>query len=413
MTDPPGTRFVDGLRVTPAHLNHAQAVHTEAVADLRQVIGIGRVGAGFRILITGATASLTAGVGVTTGGFPVSRDEATTLSLPAGMGPFTIALRAVSSVDEASKIGEVATITFLHTEVVVSATAIEGPDILVVGTISRDGPNLHASQPPERFVPGPGHQHSGDWVEDENGLWRFDGATIEAAGPQGPPGPAGPTGSQGERGPIGLQGPQGPPGPAGSAGQQGAPGPTGPAGPKGDPGQAGPAGPAGPTGPAGPQGAVGPQGPPGPGLPDDIAVLKDVNWDPRRAMSVDEAAQFLRDVRLTFSAPLDPDRLGPLAPTAIQIWVVPGNAAFPVRALRSKVTVSDEVLRLDATMPAQVISELKEGNGGSILFDLVCDALIDRSTDRPVSASLSALLFGRQHPAVSGGLLRLGVQVGR
>jgi hypothetical protein len=413
VTDSPGTRFVDGLRVTPAHLNHAQDVNATAVADLRHVIGVGRVGAGFRILISGTTASLTAGVGVTTGGFPVSRDEATILTVPAGAGPFTVALKAVSSADEASKIGGIATITFLHTEVVTDATVPEGPDVLTVGTVRRQGGALTATQPPEKFVPGPGHRHSGTWVQDEHGVWRFDGATIEAAGPPGPPGERGPIGPQGERGPVGPQGAPGAPGPAGQTGQQGAPGPTGPVGPKGDTGPTGSTGPAGQTGPAGPQGDIGPQGPAGPGLPDDSTVLRDLNWDPRRAVTADDAAQLVRDLRLTFSAPLDGDLLSPLVVTAVQIWVIPGNAAFPVTGLRPKVTVGDAVLRLEATLPAAQVSQLKEGGGGLILVDLGCDMLIDLPTGRPVSASLGAVLFGRPQPAVPGGLLRVGIQVRR
>ena len=48
MTDAPSTRFVDGLRVTPAHLNHLHSVASAAIADLRRLVGRDRVALGFR-----------------------------------------------------------------------------------------------------------------------------------------------------------------------------------------------------------------------------------------------------------------------------------------------------------------------------------------------------------------------------
>lgn len=441
MTDSPGTRFVDGLRVTPAHLNHAQAVAADALTDLRRVVGVGRIGAGFRLLVDADTASLSPGVGFTSGGFPVRRDESTTLTVPAGLGPFHVALRAVSTVDEASKVGDTATITFLSTEVVVDATEPAGPDVLVVGSLRRDGATLVVQQDPARFVPGPAHTHGGGWTQDSDGLWRFDGAIVEAAGepgprgptgpqgPQGEPGPtgpigatgpagaagpAGPAGAKGDAGPVGTKGDAGPTGPAGPAGPAGAKGDQGVAGPKGDPGPTGPAGPPGPPGPAGPTGATGPKGAkgdPGVGLPTDVTFLKSMSWDPATAVTVDAARTLLADIRLDFTADLDGDRFRSLDPVAVQVWVIPANPRFSSHGLARKITISANTVGINAVLDQQSAAELTESRGGVVLIDLVCDTLLDLGNGRPVSAALGAALFDRMETPLPGGLMRLGLRV--
>ena len=66
MTDRQRTNFVDGLRVTPLHLDHLQSTLAGAVADLRTVIGLGQIGWGLRILETeDGPVELTAGMGFT------------------------------------------------------------------------------------------------------------------------------------------------------------------------------------------------------------------------------------------------------------------------------------------------------------------------------------------------------------
>ena len=102
----PGTRFVDGLRVTPAHLNHLQAVAAAAADDLRRVVGLGRVGAGLRIDVDddGAVV-LSPGVGFTSGGAVVRRDEPTAIPLPDDEARLMVGLRAVTLEDESTRVG--------------------------------------------------------------------------------------------------------------------------------------------------------------------------------------------------------------------------------------------------------------------------------------------------------------------
>src|SRR5687767_14903685 len=106
MTDIPGTRFVDGLRVRPVHLNHLQSVLAKGLDDLRRVTGTGRVGAGLRLVVEGDAVQLTAGLGFTPSGHPVRRDEATTVTVPDGTDPTPVGVRAVSRPDDATMQGE-------------------------------------------------------------------------------------------------------------------------------------------------------------------------------------------------------------------------------------------------------------------------------------------------------------------
>jgi hypothetical protein len=284
MSDEQGTVFVDGLRVTSQHMNHLEEAAQQAVGDLRRVLGLAHIGYGFRIQVAadGQSATLTPGLGFTASGARVTLDEGATLTIPAGDGPFSVALTASTHDDPTTRVGDTGTIIYSDTAVSVAAGAPPGPDSLVVGTIARSGGNLTATQDGALFLAPANHGHSGGFYQDGAGIWRFDGPllsqTNETAGPAGPPGPVGAAGPQGPAGPQGDAGPQGPPGgtgPAGPAGPQGDPGPAGPqggpgpAGPQGDTGPAGPIGftgppgGPGPAGPAGAEGQTGPQGPPG------------------------------------------------------------------------------------------------------------------------------------------------------
>lgn len=277
MSESAGSRFVDGLRVTPKHLNHLREVAAVDIADLRQVIGRGRIGYGFRLIIEGATATLTQGVGFTPSGLPLRRAQDIVLELPAGDGTVSVVARAVNTIDDASVVGETATIVFALTEFEVAADPDVDDDAVVVGTITTAGTTLTATQDDGLWVAAGDHRHSGAFIQGDDGIWRYDGGVVEAGGngapgPVGPPGPQGEPGAVGETGPpgpAGDTGPQGEPGPAGPPGDAGPPGPPGEPGPQGLPGDGGPGseGPPGPQGAPGPTGATGPPGAPGPAGP--------------------------------------------------------------------------------------------------------------------------------------------------
>jgi hypothetical protein len=391
-TQQPGAHFVDGLRVTPLHLNHSAAVAADAVNDLRRIAGLGRVGAGFRIVVAGDAATLTPGIGFTIDGLPVRRDEPTALAIPDGDGPFAVGLRAVGKDDEATKVDDRATITYLLTEVVVAPDLADAPDLLVVGSVRRGADGLQVEQDPARFAPGPSHRHSGAWLEETGGLFRFDGMPVEGGGGQGSAGPQGDLGAQGPQGAQGAQGAQGVQGARGQLGNQG------------------PQGGAGPQGSQGTQGAQGAAGQAGTGTPTDLTFLKSVNWDPKGRLPLDQALGQLAGVELSFTDALDPGPLTDFQATAVQVWCCPAGAAGPVRSLGKRLGVVDNFVRMNISVDEQAAAELRQ-LGGVVLIDIVCDLLLDRS-GRPVSSSCAPALLDRGELLSPGGILRVGMRIG-
>ena len=428
MTTLPGTRFVEGLRVTPAHLNHLQSVAAAAADDLRRVVGLGRVGVGLRIDVDDDGAvTLSPGVGFTRGGAVVRRDEPTVITLPDDEAELKVGLRAVTLDDDSTRVGDQPTIVFGATEVVTGTDLDDAADLLALGSVRREGDGVTVDQDPAIFVAGPSHRHSGDWVEDADGLWRYDGATLEGlpgggTGPPGPAGPAGPPGAPGETGPPGEQGPPGEPGPAcepgepGSTGEQGPPGPAGEpgaagqTGPVGEPGLQGPAGgpgPAGEPGPPGPQGEPGPPGPPGDAPA--LIFLQKTSWDPLTPVSRNDLRDLVQNLELSWSGLVDGRILPRIERAAVHVFTAPARSELPVRALDRGVQGGRNLLVVSIPPAQQAISELLEV-GGVLFVDVVCDLLRD-GEGLPFSSSLGPLLFGVESPLAAGGLMRLSVVV--
>ena len=91
MSDAPRANFVDGLRVTALHLNHLQDSALAATRDLREIVGLGRIGLGLRLLTSGGagggTVVVTPGVALAPDGSPLRLDEETPVVFP-GDGEF-------------------------------------------------------------------------------------------------------------------------------------------------------------------------------------------------------------------------------------------------------------------------------------------------------------------------------------
>lgn len=268
MTTDPKTIFMDGLRVTPQHLNHLQSALQQAVRDLRRTLGYGKIAYGLRLTVDGETVTLAPGVAFAPDGVRLEATEAAPIAPPAEIGSLQVVLVGENTEDPATLLDDAATIVFAATSVQTLAPDAEIPEGgFVVGTVERTAEGVAVSQADSLFLSPAHHAHGGGFFQDSDGLWRYDGPELEGApGPEGPQGPAGPEGPQGPQGPAGETGPQGPPGPQGEAGPPGEPGPQGPAGetgPNGPQGSPGPQGDPGPQGPPGPEGETGPQGPPG------------------------------------------------------------------------------------------------------------------------------------------------------
>src|SRR6185295_8501054 len=124
MTESQKTRFVDGLRVTPLHLNHTQSTAEQAVRDLRGVVGFGKVGYGFRLVLSddGAQVTLSPGLGFAPGGLRLALAEGVALTVPDGPGgPFSVVLRAETHAEPSARLGDAPTVIYGDTTVEVSA----------------------------------------------------------------------------------------------------------------------------------------------------------------------------------------------------------------------------------------------------------------------------------------------------
>ncbi|MBX3670454.1 MAG: collagen-like protein [Rhodocyclaceae bacterium] len=262
MADDARSHFVDGLRVTADHLQHAQDRLREAVLDLRRSMGLGRIAWGLRAQLSGGSVTLDPGVAFAPGGVRLFIDVPLNLGAPPAP-PARLVLRAANADMAALRVGTTPTMITLQTTA--SLEADDGQDAsadaLIIARITAGDGGPVLEQDNTLYVAQGHHAHTGTHVQDAEGRWHYDGPAL--AGAKGDPGEQGEQGDKGDPGDPGPAGPQGATGEAGPAGPQGAPGEAGPSGAKGDPGDPGPAGPAGPPGEKGDSGAVGATGPTG------------------------------------------------------------------------------------------------------------------------------------------------------
>jgi hypothetical protein len=144
-------------------------------------------------------------------------------------------------------------------------------------------------------------------------------------------------------------------------------------------------------------------------LPSDPTFLKELSWDVGKPVDPAAARQIVADMRFFWSAELDAATAMRLAPWAVQVWSAPNSAAVPVRPLRHGVKVDGNIMLVSIALDDQVLAELTEV-GGSILIDVQCDSLLDKS-GHAACASLSPILNGNTESLVPGGLLRVGLMV--
>ncbi|WP_049949822.1 hypothetical protein [Sorangium cellulosum] len=459
MSEDAKTLFVDGLRVTPRHLNHLSSTFEQAIHDLRRTLGTGAIAYGMRLTVAGGNLTLGPGVAFSPSALRMAVVNATPLTVPPGAGPFDVLLAVVNADDVSLQVaGQKTLITSTTTVTVVAAPATAGPDQLVIGTLTRTDDTLTVDQPASLFIAHGRHDHTGAFVEDAGGLVRYSGVEIAGGGadapgpqgeqgepgppgpqgepgppgepgPQGPPGaqgadgapgmagPAGPPGTPGatgERGPEGLQGPQGPIGPQGPAGPPGPAGATGPAGEPGVPGQQGvqgPPGPEGPQGQAGPQGAAGPpgpqgpQGPRGPGLDPDIGAIEVLNWDPSSPLTFDEVLElFKAGIRFIFSVLLDEAASDPFRDAMVQVSFRPLDPLQPMRAIAGIAVIKGtDVIWM---VSEETLSRLGEMSKLAGMFSIDLDAgYVRDARGEPVSGS-PLRFVGIKSPYPPGGIFR-------
>ena len=192
--------FVDGLRVTPEHLNHMQEALAQGINDLRCALGCGRIAGGLRLLLSddNKSVTLTRGLAFSAAGLRllVSEDvvlkiESTSIELAATTTPeYSVVLRSANHDQPLARIGDVQTIIFADTSIVVlpKGSTLQNDDF-VAGTIVKGaGDTYKVTQEDSLFLTPGYHGHSGDHFQDGEGIWRFDGTAIPAGTVPGPSG---------------------------------------------------------------------------------------------------------------------------------------------------------------------------------------------------------------------------------
>jgi collagen triple helix repeat protein len=274
MADDARTQFFDGLRVSAEHLQHLQDRLREAVLDVRQALGLGRIAWGLRATLQGTSVAITPGVAFARDGVRLTVETPLSVAIPAGGdGTLAVVLRPVKGDREALRFNGVATVLTRETHAEVGV-APEATDLgsLVIATVTRTGATLTLAQDDALFVAAGAHAHTGTHVQDADGRWHYDGAAVAGGGTglQGPKGDPGAPGDKGEKGDPGAKGDKGDPGVAGAQGDKGDPGTAGAKGDKGDKGDPGIAGAKGDKGDPGTAGAKGDKGDKGdPGIAGD------------------------------------------------------------------------------------------------------------------------------------------------
>ena len=423
------TQFIDGLRVTADHLQHLQDRLRDAMRDVRQTIGLGRVAWGLHVTVAADSVIVTPGVAFAPSGIRLNIDTDANLPIPGGAGPWRVTLKATEQDRASLRVGDKPTLIQLITSVAIEPAGDPAPgeDALVVATITGSGASRKATQDPAIFAIAGNHAHSGKFVQDAAGRWHYDGPNVE--GEQGPKGDKGDPGAAGALGAAGAKGDKGDPGAAGAAGaaaakgDKGDPGAAGAAGrgrrkgDKGDPGAAGAAGAAGAKGDKGDPGAAGAQGapgaqgaqgPPGPGLDPDPTIISKVSWPMGASVNFNQGTE---PARATATRLERRDAGGPNAP---------GPAAGRPGLVRAELAGRIRADHRDSGHPRHRRSWIRPGspgrrakprsqfrtmlsNGGQVLLRVHCGHMFD-TKERPVSASLNAVTPLPNKAPVYGGV---------
>ncbi|MBL8483519.1 MAG: hypothetical protein JNJ60_15080, partial [Rhodocyclaceae bacterium] len=137
MADDARSQFVDGLRVTADHLEHAQDRLREAVLDLRRSLGLGRIAWGLRAQLSGGSVTLDPGVAFAPGGVRLFVDAPLNLGAPPAP-PARLVLRAANADAAALRVGSTPTLITLQTTASLEADdgADPGADALVIARLS-------------------------------------------------------------------------------------------------------------------------------------------------------------------------------------------------------------------------------------------------------------------------------------
>ena len=396
------SNFVDGLRVTPEHLNHLQNVLAQGVSDLRCVIGFNRIAWGLRLIVQDDDAvTLTRGLAISDTGLRLSIIEDIGLTITESGSSFKAVLRAANHDQPSARVGDVQTIIFADTDLhVLSAEADLEEGDFVIGVINRSESGIYTvTQNDALFLAPAYHGHSGNHFQDGEGRWFFDGVEITAPATPGPQGPPGEKGAKGDPGPPGLQGVKGDKGDPGKKGDKGDPGPKGD---KGDPG------------PPGLQGVKGDKGDPGPaGIPKKVVVINKISWNPVQRINRDDSLKLLSETGLvfSFSSALDAAFMERVADHCIRVCIQGQNNIMHLITGRIKFSTQrpNRIIWLSKVSAETLNKYLETEVETTILVDLLADYLRGKE-GLPVSGSTGPIM-NLPGPYMPGGIFAAWISV--
>jgi hypothetical protein len=455
------TQFIDGLRVTADHLQHLQDRLRDAMRDLRHAIGLRKVAWGLHVTATADSVSVTPGVAFAASGIRLNIDTAANLPVPAGPGPWRITLKAAEQDRASLRVGDKPTLIQLITSIAIEPADAPDPgeDAMIVATLTATESGPAVTQDPEIFAVAGYHAHSGEFRQDADGRWRYDGPNV--VGEQGPKGDKGDPGEKGDKGDPGEKGDPGVAGAAGEKGDKGDPGTVGAQGAKGDPGTAGAQGlkgdkgdpgtagaqglkgDKGDPGTAGAQGAKGDKGDPGtagaqgvkgdkgdpgtpgaqglkgdkgdPGAPGqpgagldlDPTIISKVSWPIGSTVPLPLALNLMQQLRLDLSGSLE-GRTLEAQPQVVQVWFLPNQqvaTAAPIGSIQNvhgtAKLVTTGITWATTETPVQLRTIMGQ-SGGQVLLRVHCGHMFD-TKERPVSAALTAVTpFPNKVPMFGG-----------
>src|SRR6185503_1007977 len=148
------TQFIDGLRVTADHMQHAQDRLREAVRDLRLAVGTRKIAWGLRVTAGTGALSVDPGVAFSASGVRLNLDAPANVPVPAGAGPWRVTLKATEQDRASLRVGATATLISLITAALIepSGDPDPGADALVIATLQPAEAGFTVVQDPNIFA---------------------------------------------------------------------------------------------------------------------------------------------------------------------------------------------------------------------------------------------------------------------
>lgn len=177
-TDEAGTRFLDGMRVATEHMRHLQRSDIARAQALRGALGAWGVAHGFKVEAAGdGSVTIAPGLAFDAQGRPLQLRAPATLRPEAGRR-FLVARYILEA---RLLVGGVPTLLDDGIEIAQRVQPPPYDDAAVpLAEVVTEGGRSACMQRGEWYLPPLAHGHSGAFVTDARGRWRYDGAPLGA-----------------------------------------------------------------------------------------------------------------------------------------------------------------------------------------------------------------------------------------